>query len=389
MNKLGKRDYLLAILIALALVAAAYFGWQKYQHGNEVKPAQVLQAAPHKNSDTLHFEANAPQLAFVQIKPVEAFPEPLVEPLNGRIAYDDNRTARVFSPIAGRVVKILAETGSEVKAGDGVLALDAPDYAQAAADSSKAEADLLRKQEAYDRAKLLYKAKGMARKDLESAEDDWQQAHAEAARARSRLNNLSRPLSGAEGTYVLRAPIGGVVSERQVNAGSEVRPDASTPLFVITDQRHVWVNVDLPEQEIDKVKVGQQVIVQVDAYPNESFLGNVSVISGALDPFTRRIQVRCELENEQLKLKPEMYARVSPIADAYSSLPRIPNSALFAQGLYSYVFVEISPGVMQRRRVTLGLQGHEKSYVKEGLKVGERVVTSGALLLNAELSGND
>jgi cobalt-zinc-cadmium efflux system membrane fusion protein len=84
-----------------------------------------------------------------------------------------------------------------------------------------------------------------------------------------------------------------------------------------------------------------------------------------------------------------MYARVTPIADLHSSLPRIPNTAIFTQGLYSYVFVENSVGVLQRRKISLGLQGHPDSYVKQGLKAGERVVTVGALLLNAELSGND
>jgi cobalt-zinc-cadmium efflux system membrane fusion protein len=384
MTKSGKK--IVPILIAVALAGAGYVGWQKYRPVNA--PANIPQPAPHKNSDTLHFEANAPQLAFIQIKPVEAFPEPLVEPLNGRIAYDDNHTARVFSPIAGRVVKILVESGKVIKAGEGVLTLDAPDYAQAAADSSKADADLLRKQEVYARAKLLYKAKGLARKDLEQAGADWQQASAEALRAKARLKNLNSQSGGVAGQYILRAPIDGVISERQVSAGSEVRPDAALPLFVITDPSHVWVQVDLPEQQLDKVNVGQAVLVQVDAYPNDSFLGKVTVVGGALDAVTRRIQVRCELENLQLKLKPEMFARVSPIADVHSSLPRIPNTALVTQGLYSYVFVEQSPGVLQRRRVTLGMQGHE-SYVKEGLKAGERVVTSGALLLNAELAGND
>lgn len=385
MIKLDKQK-IIAILSVAALAGAGYAGWQKYRQA-EVHVA-VPQPVAHKASDTLHFDVNAPQLTFIQIKSVEAFPEPLVEPLSARIAYDDNRTARVFSPINGRVIKILAETGAQVEAGDGVLALDAPDYAQAAADSSKANADLLRKQEAYQRAKLLYSAKGLARKDLESAEADWQQAQAEALRAKARLKNLTGNSIDEAGQYILRAPIDGVVSERQVNAGSEVRPDASNSLFVITDPTHVWANVDLPEQLIDKVQVGQPVIAQVDAYPNESFMGKVAVIGGAMDTFTRRIQVRCELENPQLKLKPEMYARVSPIADLHSSLPRIPNTSLFTQGLYNYVFVELSPGVLQRRRVTLGLQGHE-TYVKDGLKAGERVVTSGALLLNAELSGND
>jgi cobalt-zinc-cadmium efflux system membrane fusion protein len=384
MIKLDKK--IVVVLSMLVLGGAVYLGWQK-SHAADKVPAKPLPAVK-KTSDTLHFEANAPQLTFIQIKTVEAFPEPLVEPLNARIAYDDNRTARVFSPVAGRVLKILAETGEQVKAGDGILILDAPDYAQAVADASRADADLLRKREAYDRARLIFEAKGMARKDMESAEADWHQAEAEAVRARARLANLNGK-SAATPQYVLRAPQSGSISERQVSAGSEVRPDAANPLFVITDPAHVWVLVDLPEQQMAKVYIGQSVLAQVDAYPTESFFGKITAIAGALDPLTRRMQVRCEIDNAQLKLKPEMYAQVTPIADAKSGLPRIPNTAIFTQGLYSYVFVEHGVGVLQRRQVSLGLQGHPYSYVKEGLRVGERVVTTGALLLNAELAGKD
>ena len=99
--------------------------------------------------------------------------------------------------------------------------------------------------------------------------------------------------------------------------------------------------------------------------------------------------MRCYLNNATLKLKPEMFARVTPIADKKSVLPRIPNSALVTQGLYSYLFVEQAPGVLQRRRVSLATQDRDYSYVKEGLSAGERIVTSGALLLNSELGGND
>ena len=383
MIKLDKK--IVGLLLVLGLGGAGYLGWQKY-HVVSGQPEAL--AAPHKTSDTLHFDANAPQLTFIEIKPVEAIPEPLVEPLNARIAYDDNRTARVFSPVAGRVVKILAEPGDQLKAGQGVVELDSPDYALAASDFVKAEADLLRKKDAAQRAKLLFDAQGLARKDLEAAEADWHQAVAEAARAKARLSNLNGNTVGGN-QYVLRAPLAGTVTERQVSAGSEVRTDAANPLFVITDTSRVWALVDLPELDIAKVRVGQAVIVQVDAYPDESFVGKITVIGGALDPLTRRIQVRCELDNTLNKLKPEMFARVSPIAEESSSLPRIPNAAIITQGLYSFVFVELSPGVLQRRKVTLGLQGHEFSFVRDGLKDGDRVVTAGALLLNAELAGND
>jgi membrane fusion protein, heavy metal efflux system len=378
----------IALLVLAVLVAAGYLVLQKFK--TPAKPDSVDgNPAVHSPSDTIHFAENAPQLAYLQIKQVDSYPEPLVEPLNGRIAYDDNHTARVFSPITGRVLKIAADAGRSVKAGEELLELDAPDYAQATADYAKAKADLLHKQSAFERAQGLLANNGISVKDVEAAEADFHQAEAEEKRAESRLHNLQNSLALTNGKFVLRSPIDGIVSERQVNAGSEVRPDASNPLFVITDPSHLWIQIDLPERYLDKVKSGQSVSVEVDAYPGETFLGKVTVVGETLDPATRRIQVRAEIKDASRRLKPEMYARVTPVADKHASMPRIPNTALFTIGLHSYVFVEQSPGVLQRRQVELGLQSHEYSYIKEGLRAGERVVTTGALLLNSELAGND
>ncbi len=375
-------------LSAFVLTAGiGYFGWQKF-HAVDI-PARAEKPVDRTSTDTLKYPADAPQLTFLQIKPVEEFPEPLVEALNARIVYDDNHTARVFSPIAGRVIRISAEAGQQVKAGDALLQIDSPDFASASSDSVKANADLLHKQQTYERAKQLLDIQGIARRDVESAEADLHQAEAEALRAKAHLRNLAGHGTTTEGQFILRAPLAGIVSERQVNAGSEVRPDATNPLFVITDPKHVWVVADLPEGQIANVRIGQSISVEVDAYPNEVFTGKVTVISETLDPVMRRLQVRCYVDNSQYKLKPEMYARISPIVDAKSKLTRVPNTALFTQGLYSFLFVEQSPGVLQRRRVTLGMQDADVTYIKEGLRAGERIVTSGALLLNSELSGNE
>ncbi len=379
---------LFGILVLVLLAAAAYVVWNKYQAAAKLD-ASAAKVVVHTPTDTLHFEANAPQLAFLQIKLVEAYPEPLVEPLNARLAYDDNQTARVFSPIVGRVLKIAVDAGSEVKAGEELLLLDAPDYAQATSDLVKAKADLQRKRQTFERARGLLMSSGISLKELEAADADFHQAEAEEKRAQARLHNLQSSASVTDGKFVLRAPISGTISERQVNLGSEVRTDATTPLFVITDSKQLWALIDLPERYLDKVVLGQPVSVEVDAYPGEAFKGKVTVIAEALDPVTRRIQVRAEIDNTAHRLKPEMFARVTPVADSESNMPRVPNSALFTLGLHSYVFVEQSPGVLQRRQVTLGLQSHEYSYVKDGLHAGERVVTSGALLLNSELAGND
>ncbi|CAH1906152.1 Efflux RND transporter periplasmic adaptor subunit [Candidatus Nitrotoga sp. HW29] len=382
MIKLNKKFLLFFFVITLVIVAG-YWGWNKFS-APSVAPSPE-KSAVQATSDQLRFAANAPQLSFLKIKTVEAFPEPLVEPLNGRIVYNDNHTARVFSPLIGRVVKIPAEVGMQIKKGDQLLVLDSPDFAMAIADNVKADADLLRKQEIYERTKQLYQVKGIARKEVEAAVADWQQAQAESRRTKARIKNLNADVPTSAGQFILRAPIDGIISERQVNAGSEVRSDAANPLFVITDPLHLWVQIDLPERQLDKVSLGDLVSVEVDAYPGETFQGKVTVIGGTVDPFTRRIQVRCELDNPHLKLKPEMFARVIPIVNGKSKLPRVPNASIVTQGLFSYLFVEQSPGVLQRRRVTLSLQGSEYAYVKEGLQAGERVVTSGALLLNSEL----
>jgi cobalt-zinc-cadmium efflux system membrane fusion protein len=373
-------------LIALA-AAAGYWLWRGPATLDVASPA--TESSARLSSDTLRFDLNAPQLTFLRIEPVQAFSVPLAEPFNARVAYDDNRTARVFSPVAGRVVRIVAEAGQRVKAGDPLLWIDAPDYAEAVADVTKADADLRNKQAVFDRAQLVYEAQGISRKDLQEAEADWRAADAEAQRARARLQNLGTPNAAAGGRFVLRAPIDGSVSERKVNAGSEVQTDADDPLFVITDPSHLWVLVDLPERQLGSMQVGQAIAIQVDAYPDETFPGTVVVVGGALDAVTRRVQVLCAVENpEPYKLLPEMFARVTPAAATQQTLPRVPNAAVFTQGLYSYLFVETAPGMLQRRRVTPDRQGTQYTWIRDGLQAGERIVTTGALLLNSELDSD-
>jgi membrane fusion protein, heavy metal efflux system len=171
------------------IVGAGYVGWQKF-HAAAKSESGAEKPVASTPKDTIHFAENAPQLAFLQVKPVETYPEPLVDSLNARLAYDDNHTARVFSPIAGRVLKITADAGSEIKAGEELLTLDAPDYAQATSDDVKAKADLQRKHQAYERAGELLKINGISQKDIAAAEADFHQAEAEAQRAEARLHNL-------------------------------------------------------------------------------------------------------------------------------------------------------------------------------------------------------
>src|SRR6185436_11784679 len=134
--------------------------------------------------------------------------------------------------------------------------LDSPDLAAAVADLRKAEADEARKRYALERARTLYEGQVLAKKDMESAQADFAQARAETERAALRLRNLAPAGAREDNRYVLRAPISGVVADRQANPGMEVRPDLPNPLYVITDPAKLWVLIDLPERDLPKVAPG-------------------------------------------------------------------------------------------------------------------------------------
>ena len=381
------------ILVVLAAVAAVGGGvwWYNSKNALQANSAATVEAKPKvkAESNQIRFAPNAPQLAHLQVSAVLAYAEPLLDPLNGRVAYDENYTARIATPIAGRVVKIAAQPGDSVTAGQPLALIDAPDYSAAQADMAKSSADVRLKQSAYDRAKSLHEGEVLARKDFESAQNDLALSRAENRRAQERLSNLTQGKAMEGGKFALRSPIRGVVSERKINPGAEVRPDAVEPLFVVTDPTHLWIIVDVPEKYLAKVMVGQRAEVEADAFPGADFIARVVSIGEVLDPATRRVQVRCTIDNPQRRLKPEMFVRVTPMPDEARKVVRIPNSAVITEGLYSHVFVEKEKGLFEKRRITLGLQGREDSFVREGLVDGDRVVTAGALLLNAEQAGND
>ncbi len=351
------------------------------------KAANTPAAKPATAADEVVFAPNSPQLDSLKIEAVREVSAPASEPLNGKISFDENYTARITSPVVGRAVTISAQVGDKVKAGQVLMVMDSPDLGSAVADARKADADLAFKKQAYERTRMLLEGGVIARKELESSQADMAEASAEAQRARNRLKNLGAARNSDNNeSYAVRAPISGVVVDRQINPGSEVRPDAAQPLFTLTNPDHLWASIDLPERDLGKISQGQALAIEVSAYPGVVFKGSVLSIGVMVDPASRRIPVRCTVESRG-KLKPEMYARITPLSAGDRKVIRLPNTALITEGLYSYVFVETAPGRIKKRRVTLDIQDKDFATVRQGLNAGDRVVTSGAILLNSELAG--
>ncbi len=382
-----KRTSIALALITVAALAGAT--WYLQRPAPDVATEAVVQK-PSAEPGVLRFPTAAPQLAQLKVERAELAPVPMDEPLATRVSYDENATARLFAPVAGRAVEIRANLGDSVKAGDVLAVLDAPELGTAAADLAKARADAQLKKAALERMKSLFAAEVVPRRELEAAQADWQQAQAEAERARLRLANLAPGGASEAGSqrYLLRAPLAGIVAARNINPAMEVRPDATEPLFVVTDMRRLTVLVDVPERDLPVVTVGKATRVEVSAYPERSFEGKVIRVAPTLDPQTRRVQARVAVDNAEGLLKPEMYARVAILADAKEELPRVPIGALLVDGVKNYVFVERDPGVFEKREVTLAVQTRNHAWVWAGLKAGEKVVSVGALLLSAELASS-
>jgi len=341
---------------------------------------------PDGVAQTLQLAVGSAQLAMIQTQAIPSSPMPLTDALSARVVYDEDVTARIGVGIAGRVASIRAAPGDLVKVGQVLAEIDSPDFGTAFADLSKAKTEEDRRLQILDRARSLGAGEAIAAREVEAAQADYVQAQAETLRAEQRLKTLNpygHPIRGQR--VWLSSPVNGLVAERTATPALEVTPGMPAPLFIVTDPTRLWLLVDVPEKLIGQIKLGGEIAVESDAFPNERFSAKIVQLGQAVDPNTRRVVMRARISNPERKLLPEMFVRAS-LLQGVGTAVRIPNGALINRGLYAFVFVEAAPGEFTRRAVKLQAQGSDFSYVGTGLQGGERVVVTGALLLDAELT---
>lgn len=342
--------------------------------------------------DEIRYKSKAPQLAFIRSEPVAQSGLPIAAPIAARVAMDDSKTSIVTTAINGRVIKQHVQLGDMVSVGDALVTIDAPEYGTALSDWQKAEADAKRKRAAFQRSRELLAGEAIARRDYEVAEADSRIADAEAKRAYLKVGNLvpfGKPDANGQ-ELTLRAPISGVVANLNINPGREIRVDQDMPIAVVSDLSHVWIIVDASERDALKINIGDAMLVSFDNLPGEIFKATVTRISPVLDPKMRRVQVRAEIDNPDMKLRPEMYGRAQLSDPNAPQVIRIPISALITHGIYTTVFVESEPGVFRRQRVHIAFQDGQFIWLKpeSDIKADDKIVTVGALLLSSELNLN-
>ncbi|MDP3701162.1 MAG: efflux RND transporter periplasmic adaptor subunit [Hylemonella sp.] len=349
---------------------------------SEAPAPQAEAPAPIVQGQQLRFTAGHPQLKLLPVTAATAA-LPITVELPAKLVWNEERTQRIYPSFAGRVMTIRADVGQRVSAGAPLAVLASPDFGQAQSDTARAEADARLATQALQRQRELFDAGIVARKELEQAEAEQQRTRAEVDRAQARTR-LYGGSSSINQQLVLSASLAGIVVERNLNPGQELRPEFSGPgvpaLFVVTDPASLWLQIDARETEIGVARPGQRFKLRVPALPGQEFEGRIVTSSDFIDPLTRTIKIRASVANPKRLLKAEMLA-TAVFERRFEQGLVVPASAVLLQGSQHRVFVQTQPGTFEPRRVELSYEGAREVVITSGLQAGEQVVTDNALLL--------
>lgn len=358
-------------LLALLLMAGC---------GDASKSEAVPQ--PTTEGSTVSFPEGSPQLKSLQSEVIALRPAP-ARSVNGRIVWNEDRTVRVFSPFAGRVEKIEVQPGDRVGAGQALALIASPDFGQAQSDARSAEGSFRLAEKNLARVRELVANGVSPEKDLNAAEADYSRAQAELARNRARAQ-LYGGGDAVNQRFSLKSPIAGTVVERNINPGQELRPDQNTQgtpaLFVVTDPRYLWAILDVQEEDLAHIRIGDIIQIRSPAYPDDRFDATVTAIADFFDPVSRTIKVRASLDNTQRKLKGEMFVVARLSGDAPKQI-LVPSRAVFFSDGRNYAFTDEGGGRFVRREIKVGDTDRDLVHVREGLNDGQRVVIDGVLAL--------
>lgn len=388
MNTMNSRDSRLraglsaaALLLALALAGCGK-GGAKDEHAGEKEEA-------HSEAES-ELTLTSEEAARAGIKVEEVKPQPLGETITvtATIRPDADRLAHVAPRIEGRITAVPAKLGDKVRAGQALAMLDSVAVGEAHAAWIEAQAELGIAEADYKRAESLNAEEIIPRKDYLRAKTDRDKAAAalRAAADRLRLLGGSPNASGtAVSAFAVTAPFAGTVIEKKATLGELASP--SEPLFSVADLSRVWIQADLPEAALAKVRVGARATLGVPAYPGETFDGRVGYVGAVLDKDTRTVPARIEVANADGRLKPEMFATAAieaaggTAAQAAQAIS-LPDAAIVLLEGRPTVFV-FDAGAYEPREVDPGERFGGRTLLKGGVQAGEQVVVAGAYALKA------
>jgi cobalt-zinc-cadmium efflux system membrane fusion protein len=321
------------------------------------------------------------QMAHIKIDSIRK--QSLAEQLTavGEVSFAEDNVVRIFPIVSGTVEKIFVSLGDYVQKGQPLATLLSMDMSQIQRDYNIAKSNYSVEEKNLARAQELFKAGMMSEKEFASARKDYNNAQSELNERTQILKLYGGSASDLDAIYNVVAPRSGYIVERSITEGTQIRNDNNTSIFTISDLKTVWVWANIHESDLSKVAEGDEVQVTTIAYPDKIFKGNLKKIGTTLDPSSRVIKVRTELNNNEGLLKPEMFASIVVTSRHRLTINAVPQTAVVLENNRYYVMREASHGQFEKVIVTIG-KGFGSYYeLSSGLKVGDRIVSDGSLFV--------
>lgn len=348
-------------------------------------------------------EMSAEAQKHVGLEVVSAKVEQLTEMLQvtGTIQPIDSRLGRVRTLASGRIQEVLVTAGDRVIAGQALARFDNIEAGDLSSQYQVAQADLRKLQAQHttalkqlERNQHLVEIGAVPQKDLESSQAEEQALEANQKAQESVIAGLAARLqrfgvgdgnSQNSSFTTIRSPFAGVVVKVVAAPGEAVDP--SSELFQIADLSRVWVQAEVYEKDLGRIRIGQTALISVDTYPGQTFSGKMTYMSDVLDPQTRTVKVRCEVPNPGIKLKLDMFASVSLPTTFSKRVLAVPASAIQQVETKTVVFVQKAPTKFEQREVKTGQTVNGNTEILSGLQGGEPVVKTGSFHLKSIVLG--
>lgn len=306
--------------------------------------------------------------------------------LSGQVSFDENKMVKVYPNASGQVDEVKVSLGDFVNKGQTLAVIRSADVAGNYADLSSASADVAIAKRELDNAESLYNNGISSEREYTIAKQNYEKALTAYEKVKQAIAINGGGNTSANGSFLIKAPQSGYIVEKNVNAGSFIRNDMSNNLFTISDLKDVWVWANVFEADIPKVKPGYDAQITTLAYPDKVYNGKVDQVSEVLDPNNKALRAKIVLPNNDLTLKPDMFANVSISNISDKKELAIPSNAVIFDSGRNYVVVYKSRTQIEAKEITISKTTSHYTYINGGLEPGEVVVSKNAILLYNALS---
>ncbi len=353
------------------------------------RPAPLAEPRPPGmtvGSDSVALAPGAPQWSVLEVENAGPAEPNWTAPIPARVVFDESRTVRLGTPLAGRVSAVYVTGGQPVKAGDPLFVVSSASLTDLVANQQRARVERDTARASLRRTEDAVDAQVIPEKELVAARQALANAELAVKLAEAKLQSLHvRSASGAPSgaSFTVTATRDGVVVERQVALGQTVSSDNGS-LIAIADLSSVWVVADVFGSQLAAVQPGTRarILLGDSADVREAVVDQVAQV---IDPDRHAVPVRIRIANPDGALRPNAHVQVR-LLDPAPSLAMLPASAVMSDGKASFVYVEHPRGVFRRRNISVGAVSGGRVPVTAGLTVTDRVVVQGAILLDNEIA---